>query len=69
MTESQYLNFLDKHGIGKEKVMVLMSMTELFEFVNAVEQFVLNDIIKFEDASETVPSSFIRAKLNRKDEH
>ena len=68
MTESQYLNFLEKNGIGENKLMVMFSMVELFAFVNAVEQFVLNDIIKFEDSSEAVPSSFIRAKLNR-DEH
>lgn len=65
MTESQYLNFLEKNGIGENKLMVMFSMVELFAFVNAVEQFVLNDIIKFEDSSESVPSSFIRAKLNR----
>ena len=65
MTESQYLNFLEKNGIGENKLMVMFSMVELFAFVNAVEQFVLNDIIKFEDSSEAVPSSFIRAKLNR----
>jgi hypothetical protein len=65
MTESQYLTFLDKHGIGKNKLMVMFDMAELLEFVNAVEQYVLNDIIKFEDSSESVPSSFIRAKIKR----
>jgi hypothetical protein len=68
MTESQYLNFLEKNGIGQKKLMVMFSMAELFDFVNCVEQYVLNDIIKFEDSSESVPSSFIRAKLKR-DEH
>ena len=68
MTESQYFNFLEKHGIGKNKLMVMFDMAELLEFVNHVEQYVLHDIIKFEDSSESVPSSFIRAKLKR-DEH
>jgi hypothetical protein len=68
MTESQYLNFLEKNGVGQNKLMVMFSMAELFDFVNSVEQYVLNDIIKFEDSSECVPSSFIRSKLKR-DEH
>jgi hypothetical protein len=68
MTEEQFFKFLDQHGVNKNKLMVIMSMGELFEFVDAVETYVLKDIIRFEDSSEAVPSSFIRAKLKR-DEH